>query len=39
MDMLHLRLQSKAEVQQEVQRLKLDRIARYPQEIAEAQAQ
>lgn len=36
-DMLHLKLQSKAELQQEMEKMKLDRLARYPQEIAEAQ--
>jgi hypothetical protein len=36
--MLHLEIKSKAEIEQETQRLKLDRMARYPQEIAEAQA-
>lgn len=36
-DMLHLKLQSKAEVQQEMEKMKIDRMARYPQEIAEAQ--
>ncbi len=38
-DMLNLKLQSKAEVEQEMERLKLDRIARYPQEIQECIAE
>lgn len=38
-DMLHLELKSKAEVEQEREQMKQDRMARYPQEIAEAQAQ
>ena len=37
-DMLHLRLESKAQIQQEQEKMKMDRIARFPQEIAEAQA-
>lgn len=37
-DMLHLKLQSKAEVQQEMEKMKLDRLSRYPQEIQEAMA-
>lgn len=36
-DMLHLKLQSKAEVQQEREKMKADRMGRYPQEIAESQ--
>lgn len=36
-DMLHLNLKSKAEVELEMEKMKNDRIARYPQEIAEAQ--
>lgn len=37
-DLLHLKIQSKAEIEQERQSMKADRIATYPQEIAEAQA-
>ena len=36
--MLNVKIQSKAEVQQEREKMKADRIATYPQEIAEAQA-
>lgn len=36
-DMLHLKLQSKAELQQEREKMKADRMALYPQQIAEAQ--
>jgi hypothetical protein len=35
--MLHLKLQSKAELEQEREKMKLDRLALYPQQIAEAQ--
>jgi hypothetical protein len=38
-DMLHLKLQSKAEIQQERESMKLDRLALYPQQIWEAQAE
>jgi len=38
-DLLHIKIKSKAEEEQERDRLKLDRIARYPQEIAEAQSE
>jgi len=36
--MLHLKLKSKAEVEQKREKLKLDRLALYPQQIQEAQA-
>ena len=36
-DMLHLKLQSKAEIEQEREAMKLDRLALYPQQIADAQ--
>jgi len=37
-NMLHLKLKSKAEVEQKREKLKLDRLALYPQQIQEAQA-
>lgn len=38
-DLLHLKIRSKAEVEQERLQMKADRMARYPQEIQEAMAQ
>lgn len=38
-DLLHLKIQSKAEVEQERAQMKLDRLASYPQQIQEAMAE